>query len=106
VSRKAGGAFTAFGGELKGKNLLVIPNKMIVQTWRASGWKKSDPDSILVMPVQQNENRRAGRSGHVNVPEHDHQGVTDGWEHYYWQPWRDHLAGAEWKAEQRRKQKR
>ena len=106
VSRKASGAFTAFNGQLKGKNLLVVPNKMIVQSWRSTGWKKSDPDSILVMRFS--ETKTGGRVDlvHVNVPEYDHQGVADGWEHYYWQPWRDHLAAAEWKAEQRRKEKK
>ncbi len=29
---------------------------------------------------------------HVNVPEHDHDGVTNGWETYYWKPWRAYLA--------------
>ncbi|HEY4959787.1 MAG TPA: hypothetical protein VII29_02915, partial [Terriglobales bacterium] len=42
LGRKAGDAFTAFGGQLKGKNLLVVPEQMIVQTWRSTGWKKID----------------------------------------------------------------
>jgi activator of HSP90 ATPase len=69
VSRRAGGAFSAFGGQLKGKNLLLIPNKMIVQSWRAEMWKKSDPDSILV--IQLNETKTGSRVDlvHVNVPE-------------------------------------
>ena len=49
LGRRAGAAFTAFGGELLGKNLLILPKKMIVQSWRAAHWKKSDPDSILVL---------------------------------------------------------
>jgi hypothetical protein len=28
----------------------------------------------------------------VNVPAHDHQGVTEGWKKYYWNPWRVYLA--------------
>ena len=39
LSRRVGGAFTAFGGQLTGKNLLLVPNQTIVQTWRASQWK-------------------------------------------------------------------
>jgi activator of HSP90 ATPase len=91
VSRKAGGAFTAFGGQLKGKSLLLIPNKMIVQSWRAEMWKTSDPGSILV--IQFNKTKTGSRVDlvHVNVPEYDHQGVTDGWRHYYWEPWRVYL---------------
>lgn len=106
MSRKAGGAFTAFGGQLKGKNLLLAPNEMVVQSWRSAGWKNSDPDSILVMRLSKTKTGGRVDLVHVNVPENDHQGVTDGWEHYYWQPWREHLAAAEWKAEQRRKGER
>jgi activator of HSP90 ATPase len=91
VSRKAGGAFTAFDGQLRGKNLLVVPGQMIVQTWRAEGWKKTDPDSILV--IRFSKTKTGGRVDlvHVNVPEYDHQGVTDGWRHYYWEPWQVYL---------------
>ena len=28
---------------------------------------------------------------HANVPEHDHAGVTEGWEKYYWKPLRAYL---------------
>ena len=105
LSRKAGGVFTAFGGQLKGVNLLLAPKQMVVQTWRAEGWKKTDPDSILV--IRFSKTKTGGRVDlvHVNVPEYDHQGVTDGWRHYYWEPWRVYLeaAGLKKKAERRRK---
>ena len=87
MSRKAGGAFTAFGGQLKGRNLLVAPGQMTVQTWRAEGWKKSDPDSILVIRFSKTKNGGRVDLVHINVPKYDHQGVTDGWRHYYWEPW-------------------
>ena len=34
---------------LSGSNLLIIPNHLIVQSWREKPWKKTDPDSILVL---------------------------------------------------------
>src|SRR5205814_6119675 len=49
VSKKVGGKFSAFGGMLSGRNLAVIPNQMIVQAWRGSHWKETDPDSILIL---------------------------------------------------------
>ena len=49
VSAKAGAKWTAFGGMLLGKNLAVVPGKMIVQAWRASHWHESDLDSILIL---------------------------------------------------------
>jgi activator of HSP90 ATPase len=91
VSRKPGAAFTAFGGALRGKNLLIVPNKMIVQTWRSSAFKKSDADSILVLTFSKRQSGTRVDLVHVNVPQQDHQGVTEGWEKYYWEPWRAYL---------------
>jgi activator of HSP90 ATPase len=64
---------------------------MIVQAWRASHWKDSDLDSILVLTFS-----RAAGGGkvdlvHVGVPQHDHKGVTQGWPKYYWKPWKAYL---------------
>jgi len=36
VSAKVGGVFRAFAGALSGKNLLLVPGKMIVQSWRST----------------------------------------------------------------------
>src|SRR5579872_2345752 len=49
ISPKVGGKWLAFGGMILGRNLVLVRNKMIVQSWRSSEWKKSDPDSILVV---------------------------------------------------------
>jgi len=29
---------------------------------------------------------------HVDVPERDFAGVSEGWERYYWAPWRAYLS--------------
>lgn len=91
VSAKAGAKFRAFDGMLAGRNLMVIPKRMIVQAWRASHWKKTDPDSILVLRFSKTS--RGGRIdlAHVGVPEYDHAGVTKGWPKYYWKPWLAYL---------------
>ena len=93
ISRKPGGKWTAFGGILLGKNLVLIPNRMIVQTWRSSEWKKADPDSILVVTFEKSaEGGAKADLVHVGVPEYDHAGVTQGWVKYYWEPWKEFLA--------------
>ena len=38
LSRKVGGRFRIFRGALQGKNLAIVPKRMIVQTWRGSDW--------------------------------------------------------------------
>ena len=93
ISRKPSGKWTAFGGMLLGKNLVLIPNRMIVQTWRSSEWKKADPDSILVVTFEKSADGGAKADlVHVGVPEYDHAGVTQGWVKYYWEPWKEFLA--------------
>ena len=96
VSRKVGGKWSAFEGMILGKNLVLIPNKMIVQTWRSSEWKKADPDSILVVTFE----KSASGEGqvhlvYVGVPEYDHEGVTKGWPKFYWEPWKEYLISRE-----------
>ena len=91
ISKAVGGRFTAFNGMLLGKNLLIVPKKLVVQLWRSRMWRKIDPDSILILMFS-----KAGRGArvdlvHVNVPKHDLRGVTRGWRRYYWKPWLEYL---------------
>ena len=91
VSARVGAKFKAFDGMLQGQNLVVVPSRRIVQRWRSSQFKKSDLDSILILdfsPAPQ-----GGRIDlvHVNVPDHDYDGVRKGWPSYYWKPWKNYL---------------
>lgn len=92
INRKPGGAFTAFEGALWGKNLLIIPNRLIVQAWRSTNFNKSDPDSILILEFRKAAGGSEIEMVHVNVPSQDHKGVTKGWPKYYWKPWKAYLA--------------
>jgi activator of HSP90 ATPase len=88
ISPVPGSAFRAFDGMLSGTMLHVVPGRLVVQTWRAHHWSCDDLDSILILTF-----RPDGDSGridlvHVNVADHDAEGVTEGWEKYYWAPWR------------------
>src|SRR6266852_229735 len=89
---KVGGKWSAFGGMILGKNLALVPNRMIVQAWRSSAWKPTDPDSILVVQFEKFASGGAiVELTHVGVPRYDHKGVTQGWKKYYWKPWKEYL---------------
>jgi activator of HSP90 ATPase len=92
VSRKVGGKWSAFGGKILGKNLALVPGRMIVQAWRSAAWKKSDTDSVLVVRFEKTPKGAAALLAHVGVPRYDHKGVTQGWKKYYWKPWKKYLA--------------
>jgi uncharacterized protein YndB with AHSA1/START domain len=49
MSRRVGGTFSAHAGHLRGRNLAIVPKRLIVQSWRGSNWKKHDLDSTLVL---------------------------------------------------------
>lgn len=92
IGARAGAPFRAFNGALSGRMLATRRGRMIVQTWRSTGFGRKDPDSILVLTFSPR-----GRSGrirlvHVNVADRDARGVTEGWKTYYWRPWRAYLA--------------
>ena len=92
IDKATGAPFQGFEGRLSGTLLTVVEPTLIVQSWRSVQFNDDDPDSTLILTFTP-----AGQEGridlvHLDVPSHDHQGVTDGWETYYWTPWRRYLA--------------
>jgi activator of HSP90 ATPase len=94
ISPKPGSKFSAFNGLLGGTMLYTIPGQLIVQRWRATHWPKTDADSILILTFTQDGQRGRIDLAHVNVPKHDHAGVTKGWKQYYWKPLKAYLKTA------------
>ena len=98
ISRKVGGKWSAFEGMILGKTLALVPNRMIVQSWRSSAWKAEDPDSILVVQFEKSAGGATAGLAHIGVPRYDHKGVTQGWVKYYWKPWKEYLKTAKRKS--------
>jgi uncharacterized protein YndB with AHSA1/START domain len=91
IAARAGAVFRAFDGALQGKILQVVPKRLIVQSWRAAHWKDSDLDSTLILSFWPEKRGARIELIHVNVADHDFAGVSQGWENYYWAPWREYL---------------
>jgi activator of HSP90 ATPase len=91
IGSRPGSAFRAFNGALSGKILFTRPGRMIVQTWRSTGFGRKDLDSTLILTFwSQGESGRI-QLVHANVADRDVRGVTEGWKKYYWKPWRAYL---------------
>ena len=91
VSSVPGSAFRAFNDVISGTILQVIPKRLIVQSWRSPYWGASDLDSTLVLTfIPENDGTRI-ELVQVNVVDADFAGVSQGWEKYYWTPWRAYL---------------
>ncbi len=69
------------------------PKRLIVQTWRSKNWPAEAIDSVLILSFWTQQDAARIELVHVNVPEEDFAGVSQGWEKYYWTPWRSYLAG-------------
>jgi len=93
ISKEEGALFSAFRGSLSGKNLKLIPNKLIVQTWRANDWKKSDLDSIFILQLEKNGKDTVLNMVHANLPDDQAEAIKSGWTDFYWIPWKAYLSG-------------
>jgi uncharacterized protein YndB with AHSA1/START domain len=91
ISRTADSSFRAFGGMIVGRTLQAVPKHLIVQSWRSKDWNPEDLDSTLIISFWPDKDGGRIELTHVNVPEHDYEGVNLGWEKYYWKPWREYL---------------
>ena len=94
ISGQSGSPFRAFDGKLSGTMLQTVPKRLIVQAWRSLHWRPDDLDSTLILSFWP-ETESTGRIEliHVNIVDHDFEGVTQGWERHYWTPWRNFLIG-------------
>ena len=92
ISCEPGSEFRAFEGALTGSMLVVVAPLLIVQSWRSLHFHEGDRDSTLILNFP-----AVGDGGridlvHLDVPDHDLTGVTEGWEKHYWTGWRAYLA--------------
>jgi len=88
IAARAGAPFRAFNDMLSGTIIHVAPKRLIVQTWRSANWATTAIDSVLTLSFWPEKDGARIELVHVDVPEEDFAGVSQGWEKYYWTPWR------------------
>jgi activator of HSP90 ATPase len=87
ISREVGGTFAIFGGGLSGTNLELIPDKKIVQSWRASteSWPE-DHYSTVTFVLEEVEDGTHLTFVQTGVPDEAYDSIDEGWGKYYWTP--------------------
>ena len=96
IGSEPGAEFRAFDGQLSGRVLAIVRPRLIVQSWRSTKFHADDPDSTLILTfTPEAADATSGRIDlvHLDVPDHDFHDVTEGWQKYYWTPWRNYLEG-------------
>lgn len=91
IGAPPGTPFSAFGGALSGVVLQAARPRLIVQTWRSPAFLPQQPDSTLIIAFSQDGANGRIDLVHLDVPEQDYEGVTQGWEQKYFAPWRAYL---------------
>jgi activator of HSP90 ATPase len=92
ISRQVGGTFTAYDGYISGKNIELIPDRQIVQEWRAVDWEPQQTSLITFKFSVVPEGTQLVFT-HSGLPEGSEDDFAQGWIDNYWNPMRNMFAG-------------
>lgn len=90
ISRKVGGKFTTYDGYSEGVNVELVPDKKIVQKWRASDWPAGHY-SLATFVLSKNKNGTVLNFTQKDVPDNQYNSIKQGWIEFYWDKMKDFL---------------
>src|SRR5271155_1409543 len=64
ISGEPGSPFQAFNGALTGSILQIIPQRLVIQSWRSTKFNDGDPDSTLILTFA--PEATDGRNGRID----------------------------------------
>jgi uncharacterized protein YndB with AHSA1/START domain len=92
ISRTVGGEISAYAGYISGKNLELVPDHRIVQSWRASDWPEGYFSQVTFDLTPVPEGTRLVFT-HADLPEGTEAEFEQGWIDNYWTPLKKMLEG-------------
>lgn len=91
ISPDEGGEFLCFGTFILGRNIQLVPDKLIVQAWRVFNWDEG-VYSIVSIALSADGDGAKLTLDQSGVPEDMVEHVDKGWDVKYWEPLRKFLA--------------
>lgn len=90
ISRDVGGSISAYDGYIDGKNLELVSDRKIVQSWRGSDWPEGHYSKAVFSLAKIKTGTRLAftQSG---VPEEQYQDISQGWREHYWSKMKEML---------------
>lgn len=85
ISRRVGGMFTTFDGWASGRQIELVPDRKIVQTWRSEDWP-SGTTSTCTYELRSVPTGTELRFRQTDVPSSLRASIAKGWAEYYWRP--------------------
>lgn len=83
IGKRVGSTIAAYGGWIEGKNLKLIPDRLIVQSWRGADWPKGHWSKVMFLLTKTKTGTKL-TFGHTGVPGGKFKGIYDGWKSQYW----------------------
>lgn len=91
ISRRVGGRISAWDGYISGANVRVEKDKVIVQSWRTTEFKESEPDSKVMFHLSKKGDGTRLMFVHSDVPNRLAEDLRQGWIDNYWTPLKAYL---------------
>jgi activator of HSP90 ATPase len=85
VARVAGGAFSLFDGHITGRQVELVPNRRVVQAWRAADWP-AGAYSMVRFELTGDGTQTTIVLDHTGFPAGQGEHLVQGWELNYWAP--------------------
>jgi activator of HSP90 ATPase len=85
ISRQVGGSISAYDDYISGKNLELVPDRKIVQSWRAVDWPEGKFSTVTFVLTPDTGGTRLDFT-HTEVPDGTEAEFTQGWIDNYWEP--------------------
>ncbi len=83
ISRKVNGKFSVYDDYASGKNLKIIKDKKIVQTWQTVEWEPSEVSKII-FDLKKVKNGTKIEFTQYNLPDRFYKEISKGWKEHYW----------------------
>ncbi|EKD90629.1 MAG: activator of HSP90 ATPase 1 family protein [uncultured bacterium] len=83
MSDEEGFEFELWGGDIKGKNLMVLEHKKIVQEWYGGKWKKP---SIVTFSLASDGDKVEIELIHEDIPDEEFEKIEEGWKESFLGP--------------------
>jgi activator of HSP90 ATPase len=91
ISTDEGGAISMFGGDIRGRNVELVPGRRIVQAWRSGAWPPGIY-SIVCFELASTANGTRLTFDQNGYPKEAHDMLSGGWPKMYWEPMKAALA--------------
>ncbi len=85
IDAAPGGAFSCFGGMIRGRTIECTPGRMLIQAWRAENWEPGVYSIVRFALTPEGSGTRVVLD-HAGFPAEHAEHLAEGWQANYWEP--------------------